>query len=313
MSIINRKTTIMAFLVLTLVFTSCTGGQKATSAPKTDTQNATAAVNAQYTVAAQTLIAGLTANAPAAQATQPAAALPQAASPTLPPTSTPPPSKTPIPSDTPLPTNTPLPSDTPTITATWTPTTPAEPQFKLAFKDDFNGGGFWPTDTFESANLHYTQGGYAIRTKVIGDNIFAVRRQLDLEFVDVRIEVRASRTEGPINGYYGIACRFADGSNYYFMIVGADGSYGIGKKNWNMWTWLNQGKNTDAIHTGNAPNQLRADCIGHTLTLWANGIKLAEAQDTDFSAGSIGLVVGTPTEIPFEALFDDFVAYVPQP
>lgn len=313
MSII-RKTPIVLFLVLVLVLSSCTGGQKATQAPKA-AQNQ----DAQYTQIAQTLVAELTAKAPAVAAptqapAQAQPAQPEAAQPTLPPTSTPLPTNTPIPTDTPLPTNTPLPTDTPTATFTWTPTMPAEPLFKLAFQDDFNGGGFWPTNNLEDVNFHYNDGGYVISSNVIGDIVFAVRQQREMDFSDVRVEVLASRRKGTLyDGYYGITCRFADGSNYYFFIVGADGSYGIGKKNWNMWTWLTEGKNTDVIYTGNKANLLRADCIDHTLSLWVNGVLLAEVEDKDFSAGYVGLLVGTRKEAPYEAIFDDFMAFIPQP
>ena len=305
MSVRNRTFIVVVFLVVTLVLSGCLGGSKeATKAPAASPENK----DVSYTQAAQTIAVELTQKAPAN-----APAMPAPATPTLeplPPTSTPLPTNTPIPTDTPVPTDTPLPTNTPTITPTWTPTTPPQPQFKLVFEDHFSGG-FWPDrDPNGEAYFHYTSGGYQVQNLVIKDMVYAVRRQLELELTNLRIEVRGSRVQGNIEGYYGVTCRFADGSNYYALVVGSDGWFGIGKKVVGKMTWLTTGKDP-AVHTGNAPNLIRADCLGNTLTLWANGTKIAEAQDDTFTAGSFGVVVGTRIEPGYEALFDNYMVYVP--
>jgi hypothetical protein len=317
-----RNTVVFVFLMLALVLAGCTGSSKETQAPSAENKDLA------YTQAAQTIVVDLTQNAPApaTEVAMPAPASPTAPVEVLPPTSTPEPTKTPIPTDTPVPTETPLPSNTPTITATWTATKPPEPQFKLVYSDSFSGG-FWPKcEPNSQAILHYALGGYVVQNLVEQDMVYAVRRQLDLEFSDLRIEVRASRVQeniggcdtrqglnqyGSIDGYYGVTCRFADGRNYYALVVGSDGWYGIGKKVMNVLTWMASGKDTSLVHTGNASNLIRADCIGNKLTLWANGEKVAEVEDDTFSAGSFGFVVGTRDDAGYEALFDDLKVYVP--
>jgi hypothetical protein len=68
---------------------------------------------------------------------------------------------------------------------------------------------------------------------------------------------------------------------------------------------------SDTIQKGQASNHLRAECIGQTLTLTVNGKKLAEAQDTDFSAGEIGLTAGAYNTPGVDVSFDNFVVYKP--
>ena len=41
------------------------------------------------------------------------------------------------------------------------------------------------------------------------------------------------------------------------------------------------------------PNQLRADCIGSSLTLWLNGHAVTTFKDSEFVAGGVGLIVET--------------------
>ncbi len=263
-----------------------------------------------YTQAAQTIVAELTQNAPAITEAPPEA---QAAPPTeteapLPPTSTPLPTNTPLPSDTPLPTNTPLPtaSFTPSMPPTNTPA--PEPNWTLLSTDEFVYS-FWPKGKEDGVHFRYTLGGYAIKNLVVNDIVWSTRKD---QYVGVRLEVKAMKTSGAQDGYYGLICNFSNGSNYYFLGVGGDGWYGIGLRQPGKLTWLIEGMDTSgAVATGGAPNLIRADCVGNSLTLWANGILLANVKDSTLSAGAIGLGVGTRKAQGVEALFDDLSIYQP--
>lgn len=299
---------IYCFLMLALILAGCTGGLEATQEPVSPENK-----DLEYTQAAQTIVVELTQNAPVTIPGTEVVA-PPSLTPTLevlPATSTPQPTKTPIPTDTPVPTETPLPTNPPTNTPVLIATDSSERQFTLVYTDTFSGG-FWPTfDQNEQATFSFTMGGYLVKNLISHGIIFAVRRQLELEYSDLRIEVRASRVEGHIEGYYGVTCRFADGQNYYALMVGSDGWFGIGKMVRNVLTWLATGKDTAAVHTGNAPNLIRADCIGQKLMLWANSMKIVEVLDDTFSAGSFGVLVGTRDKPNYSALFDDYAVYVP--
>jgi hypothetical protein len=321
MSIRSRKFTIVISLLLILTLSGCLsgGGDQqpvvTTEAPRVD-----------YTQAAETIVAELTQiapptlSAPEATATEkqelPSTAVAEALMPTatptiepVPPTSTPLPSITPLPSDTPVPTATPLP--TLTFTPTWTPTA-IGPVWTQAFFDDFSTSVFWPSikGDDEELNTHFTRGMYGIENKIKGDAVYAVKTD---PYDDVRIEVEASRDFGPRDGYFGAICRFEDGGYYYLLFVGSDGRYGIAKHVGPDMIFLVDEKDENAVvKTGNGVNNIQADCVGTTLSLTVNGIKLAEVQDTDYTGGKVGLGVGTRSEPDMKVFFDNFYIFVPQ-
>ena len=96
------------------------------------------------------------------------------------------------------------------------------------------------------------------------------------------------------------------------MTVGSDGWFGIGKFKFAISYILMEGKNTAAVHTGNAPNRIVGDCVGDTLTMTVNDVLVGIVQDTDFSAGGVGVMVGTRAIDGYKVLFDDFKVYVPE-
>jgi hypothetical protein len=68
---------------------------------------------------------------------------------------------------------------------------------------------------------------------------------------------------------------------------------------------------TDAVIQGDSTNHLRADCIGDSLTLYANGERLHAVTDSAFSSGDVGLIAGTFDEPGADIAFDDFVVLQP--
>ncbi|MFM8322892.1 MAG: hypothetical protein ACKOC5_18430 [Chloroflexota bacterium] len=307
------KILVMLALAALLALSGCQVFNRPTAAPAVSQEAAAATeapvldAEAAYTQAAATIIAELTKNAPTPEAVQ-AAARPTE-TPTqepLPPTSTPQPTNTPLPSDTPMPSETPLPSETPTPEASPTATLPPEPAWKLSFTDEFRSG-FWPKEGNDSVSFSYTRGGYVIKNKITGDVVWSTRSD---QFAGVRLDVTASKISGPLDGYYGVVCNFANGTNYYFLGVGSDGWYGIGLRRPTGWTWLFEGKDTSGIvRTGSAANLVRGDCANGSLSLYVNGQFMASIMDSTFSAGAIGMGVGTRNVAGTEVLFYDLMVY----
>lgn len=301
------KTVISLILVAALFLAGCQSvqPQPPAEAPTGTPEGAVPEEVLEYTRAVETISAQLTQNAAPAEPE----ALPSATDEPLPPTSTPLPTDTPLPSETPPPSETPLPSNTPIPLQSPTPTTPPEPQWQLAFNDDFTTARFWSTDSGERFHLRYTAGGYVITNEVENDIVFSVRND---QYGVMRVETTASLKRGALDSYYGVICNFFNGGNYYIFAVGADGWFGIGKKVTSQLTWITEGRDTGGtIRTGGAPNTVRGDCNQGVLTLWVNGVKMASAKDNTFFGGAAGIAVGNRKGPLAEVFFDDFFVYVP--
>jgi hypothetical protein len=66
------------------------------------------------------------------------------------------------------------------------------------------------------------------------------------------------------------------------------------------------------IRRGKSTNNLRAECVGEDLTLYANGVRLIRVQDQAFTGGDVGLIAGTPASTQgTDILFDNFIVTVP--
>lgn len=300
----SRLTVCAIIMALAILFSGCLGLGEKTPAPTIDPQ---------YTQAAETLAAAMTHEAPAVAETQAvvsaptslAEALPSvtATQELLPATSTLAPTETLPPTSTPVPTEPPPPTETPTTAATAAPTATATPAWKMVYEDDLRSG-IWLSSKSEDFRLQYTGNGYMITNRVQEDIVYSVRGD---SYFDMQIEVRANRTEGPSDGYYGIICNFQNGTNYYILAVGVDGWYGIGLKKTGQIRFLTEGVDqSGAIRTGSSENLLRAECAKGVLTLWVNGIQVATVKDRTFTAGTIGLGVGNRKVPGSVAIFKDF-------
>jgi hypothetical protein len=242
-----------------------------------------------YTQAAETIIAGLTQIAPAAPTS----------------TATVPP---PVITETPTPSPT-LPATlTETATATATPQ-PTESPGVVLFEDDFEGDSSWYTEENDRFSLGFQDDGYVIWVDILNAPVWSVRNQ---DHDDIRLEVDASRLDGPADGYYGLVCRHVDEENFYLLLISSSGGYGIGKVEGGEFEFLEEGSDqAGVIQGGDAVNRVRADCIGERLTLYANGRELLTVKDDDLESGDIGLIVKTGSTAGLEVFFDNFVVIDP--
>jgi hypothetical protein len=134
-----------------------------------------------------------------------------------------------------------------------------------------------------------------------------------LGFTDVVIDVDAGKVSGPDDNDFGILCRYQNTENFYFLIISSDGYYGIGKVQNGEQRLLEPSHmyHSEVILTGESPNHITAECNGSRLTLSVNGELIAEANDTTFLDGDIGLIVGS-FDIPgVDIWFDNLSVKVP--
>jgi uncharacterized protein YjbI with pentapeptide repeats len=130
---------------------------------------------------------------------------------------------------------------------------------------------------------------------------------------DVIVEVDAQvRGDAPYGrDGWGVICRFQDSENFYLLGIGPAGSSYIYKRENSKWQSLDLNSKDDAIRGGKKKNHLRADCLGHKLTLFVNGHKVVEAEDSTFDSGVTGLYMEDHGDHKFDVLFDNFLVSRP--
>jgi hypothetical protein len=182
----------------------------------------------------------------------------------------------------------------------------------LLFQDDFNhppsGWGIWDRD---GGKVEYLDGGLHFQVE---DDYFDFWSVAGKDFSDVQVEVDVLKRGGPEDNDFGILCRYQDNKNFYMLVASSDGYYGIAKLKAGQYSMIGseQLQYSDAILPGRVTNHLRVDCVGETLRLYANGLMLMEAHDSDFRSGDVGLVAGAYQEKGVDLLFDQFSVKIAQ-
>jgi hypothetical protein len=191
--------------------------------------------------------------------------------------------------------------------------TPAPVGPAVILQDDFsNSGSGWDQVNETQGSTDYQDGGYRIFVNEVNYSVWANPNQG--AYTDVRIEVDAHKIAGVDDNEYGIICRHADPSNYYAGVITSDGYFGFWRRvdggDLEMVGYENM-QTSDAIKLGGETNHIRLDCVGSTLTLYANGELLGQATDTSIASGDVGLYAGTFDTAGTDVLFDNFVVYQP--
>ncbi len=195
--------------------------------------------------------------------------------------------------------------DTSGSTSKKTPGTGAS--HSVLFQDNFaNTDSGWNRVRDTNGNItDYENGGYRILNNLPISHVWA---NPGLKFNDVRVDVDANKTNGPDDNYFGVICRYKDGSNFYILAISSDGYYGIVKVINGSLNLLgaDQMQPSEAIQQGNEANHLSVECKGDSLSLSVNGTLLATTQDKDFSSGDVGLEVSTRQSGSVDILFTNF-------
>lgn len=181
----------------------------------------------------------------------------------------------------------------------------------VLFQDDFSQpSSGWDRYTGDDAITDYTNGVYRMWVNSDNTDIWA---NPGLNFQDVRVEVKATKTAGPDDNDFGVICRYQDVENFYFMIVSSDGYYGIGAVEAGEQYLIGTEElfTSEEINQGDASNDIRGDCVGDKLTLYVNGTQLHRVQDSTFASGDVGLIAGSFDTAGVDIEFDDFKVLKP--
>ena len=187
------------------------------------------------------------------------------------------------------------------------PTNPGDLLFQDGFSDTSSG---WDRVRSAEGMTDYEEDQYRIVVNTANTDYWA---NPGLGFTDVLIEVDTGKVGGPDDNDFGVLCRYLDTENFYFMIISSDGYYGIGMVQNGEQNLLEppQMYHSEAIIPGNHTNHIQAECSGSRLALAVNGVLLAEAIDSTFQEGDVGLIVGSFDGPGVDIWFDNLMIKVP--
>jgi hypothetical protein len=183
---------------------------------------------------------------------------------------------------------------------------------EIQFQDDFsnpNSGWIRLSDDL-IGSLDYFAESYKI---IVKHSYTMLWSGPGLEFTDVQIEVDTMKLDRFDNDIFGIVCRSMDNNNYYYLVISSDGYYGIGKVKSGVQELIEMPEMlpSENIFQGQNTNHLRADCVGTTLALYANGVQVISVQDNEFPSGDVGLIAGTFADPSTTIIFDNFSVLMP--
>jgi len=186
------------------------------------------------------------------------------------------------------------------------------------FHDDFSSTNTnWPRGEFEENTrgyyvVEYFHGLYRMYSPPPNSGVAAWNdRSGTQEDMIVEVDAQVSGDAPHGSDGWGVACRFQDNENFYLLAIGSAGSSYISKLENGKWQLLDRDSKDVAIRGGKEKNHLRADCLGNKLTLFVNGHKVVEAEDSTFDSGVVGLYVEDHGDHKFEVLFDNFLVSRP--
>ena len=170
--------------------------------------------------------------------------------------------------------------------------------FRVALDEHFDALKLaWPHDPLITARR--VDGGYRITPR--GDTDFAaIGAPLGEAFRDVVVGATFRKLGGPENGVYGVLLRDGgptprDGRNqtgrFYLGQVDGRGAVSIWRREQELWFELVPWRESSAVRSGDASNDVSFETVGGRLTLSVNGETAAITDDAVLDQGRVGLFV----------------------
>lgn len=181
-----------------------------------------------------------------------------------------------------------------------------DPTFSEGFRSD---AGIWSLESDDT--VVYEIAGRELAIEVSSVNWMGWSLLAAPQAADFLVEVDMGLLEGPETAEYGIVFRHADGDNFYFTALSGLGSWGLWKLEDDEWSTLIDWSESDAIDLSEgAVNRMSVLAEGALLSVLINDTPVGQVSDDSFSAGSLGLSVGTFGEADARVFFDDFDLWV---
>jgi hypothetical protein len=223
-----------------------------------------------------------------------------------------------LPGTTTAPAATALPGPTPTVAAPQAQqrTPVAEGPLRTILDERWTGPRRWP-DNPQSTAWYATSGAYLVFAREPGQFV-AIGAPLNAAAADVVVSGTFRKIAGPPGGGYGLIVRDQgpgprDGVNqlgrFYVLEAGDRGEFGIWRREGDRWVDLIPWTSTEAVHTGDAANELVVRTLGPDLTFLINGITVATQTDAAPRDGGVGIFVGGDEN---QVALDHFAVQVPE-
>ena len=132
----------------------------------------------------------------------------------------------------------------------------------------------------------------------------------DLGISDVVVQMEVYRVGDVLQNDMGLVCRYQDKDNLYSLSFGNDSYVTIYKKVDGTWTALFN-EFVDADLSADY-HKVAISCIGTELSIFIDEELMARVNDSEFSAGDVGIISGSYEELPVVIEFDNFVVYTPK-
>lgn len=177
--------------------------------------------------------------------------------------------------------------------------------------DNFsNPSSGWSVHQGLNSTAQYSNGSFVFK---VDKPDTATWSTLADSYKDVIIEVDVTQTAGPNDDLFGVICRFQDANNFYRFVIGANGYAGITKRTGGTVNVISASllSKSPAVNIGSSVNHLKAVCQGNMLTLFVNNQLVAQAQDSEFDQGRVGLLAAAGAHSGIELQFTNFALLNP--
>jgi hypothetical protein len=183
----------------------------------------------------------------------------------------------------------------------------------MLYRHDFGENtGDWILESDMDANAVYEGGQLVLQVNV--PNLIAWAELAERKFTDFILEIDARQLGGPDDNSYGILFRMRSPAAFYRFDISGDGYYEFSRRNdddENPWTTITDWVASPAIQQGTNSNRIKIEAQGTHFAFYVNDQLVAEADDTTYRSGGIGLDAGSFSEGAVEVAFDNLVISEP--